>query len=76
MRPKLDILAMRERDIRLLLEQEGMAEALDAGELICSACSEPLTWETLGGFVIEEGKPVPFCNMSDCIESARGHVNG
>jgi hypothetical protein len=70
MRQKLDISAMRERDLRLLFERCGLSEKIKNGELVCPTCLHVITWETIGGFVVRQGQLVPFCNISECIEAA------
>jgi len=69
MRQKLDISAMRERDLRLLFERYGLSEKFEKGEIICPNCYQVITWDIIGGFIISQGQPVLFCNMSECIDA-------
>jgi hypothetical protein len=62
---------MRERDLRILFERCGLSEKLKNGELVCAVCSQVITLETIGGFIVRQGQIVPFCNISKCIDALK-----
>jgi hypothetical protein len=77
MRKKIQIPAMRERDLRALLQRHGISEAVDQGECECVHCGLPITWDNIGGVVMKSGRPVLVCCAPDCIERAgRGASDG
>lgn len=68
MREKVEIPAVRDRDLRDILDCFGLAEKMDRGELICFSCSQALTWDNLGALLVNGEQLIPFCNLSECIE--------
>jgi hypothetical protein len=70
MREKIKVPAMRERDLRDLLQKHGISESIDRGECECAYCGIPVTWDNLGGFVMKSGCPILVCCTPDCIEHA------
>ena len=71
MRKKIEISAVRDRDIRMILDQHQLSEKIDKGELMCPSCSGTLTWDNLGGFVVVRGRPLLFCSHPACVDAAR-----
>jgi hypothetical protein len=70
MRKKIVITAITDRDLQAVLEEHGLAGMIDAKELTCCACSDVLTWENIGAFVVSGEGVKLFCSLSECIESA------
>jgi len=71
MRERIEISAVRDRDLRAVLEKYGLAEKIDRGEQTCSSCSDILTWENIGAFIVlSEGLEL-FCSLSECLEAAK-----
>jgi hypothetical protein len=76
MREKVQIPAMRERDMRLFFMEHGLSDAIDRGELECASCGVTLTWNDIAGFVLRNGRPVVYCGRCgagrtkgrDCIQ--------
>ena len=66
----LDVPAVRERELRSILEQRGLADAVDSGEKECAACSTRLTWSNIGALLVKDRQLVLFCDDSDCLSSA------
>ena len=71
MRQKIDLPAILEKDLRILLGRLGISAEIEAGTIYCPTCCRPITWDTLGGFIVRDGKPVLFCDASDCLEASR-----
>lgn len=70
MRNKIEIAAVRDRDLRAVLDRYGAAEKIDRQEEICSSCSDILTWETIGAFVVFSDGIKLYCCLSECLEAA------
>jgi hypothetical protein len=66
----LELPVARDRDLKVILQDFGMLELLETGELVCVHCQSQLSWTNLGALVVHEGKVVLFCDLSDCIEQA------
>ena len=67
---KVEIPAVRDRDLRGILDRFGLSEKMDKGELTCEPCSRTLTWENLGALLVKGGELLLFCNLSECIAEA------
>jgi hypothetical protein len=66
----LDVPAVRERDLRAILEQYGLADAVDSGSKECAACSTRMTWSSIGALLVKNRQLVLFCDDSDCLNTA------
>jgi len=71
MRPKIEINAARESDLRLILSEFGLTQMLDDGTGECASCLGSVSWDNLGGIVVLHDRPVLFCNLFECIEKLR-----
>ena len=77
MREKVRIPAMRKRDMQAFFEQHGLSVAIERGELECTSCGISLDWNTIAGFVMHNGKPLPFCSSPACVEHMHdGDIHG
>jgi len=70
MRNKIEIAAVTDSDLRAVLNRFGVAEKIDREEEICSSCSDVLTWESIGAFVVLGDRVKLFCCLSECLEAA------
>lgn len=66
----LDVPAVRESDLRLILAQHGLAAPIDAGSVKCAACSTQLNWNNIGALLVKAQSLVLFCDDFDCLNSA------
>ena len=71
MRKKIEIIAVKYSDLRGILNQYSLAEKIENGELMCRNCSETLTWNNIGGFVVARDTVRLFCDNPDCIEESK-----
>ena len=69
MRDRVDILSMRDTDIRRLFESNGMIADFEAGKLMCYICEMPVSWDTLGALLAEQGGLKVCCNLPDCLDA-------
>jgi hypothetical protein len=70
MHEEIEVSAVRDRDLRPILDRYDLSEKVDKGELTCESCSQTLMWENLGALLVKEGGLLLFCNLSECIEEA------
>lgn len=70
MRSRIEVPGIADKELRKLLEEHELLDALEAGELTCSCCSSALSWENIGGFLVKNGSFVLLCDSSECIEIA------
>lgn len=68
MSEKVEIHAIKDRDLRNVLGHFGLSERIDKGELMCESCSQTLTWDNLGALLIREGSLLAFCSLPACID--------
>jgi hypothetical protein len=71
MRERITVPAVRDKDMRDILNRFSLSTRLDSGELHCPSCNSVLRWENVGGFVIVQGEPRLFCSASDCLEEIK-----
>jgi len=77
MRPKIEINAARESDLRVILSDFGITQSIDDATAECTVCGGSVTWDNLGGIIILNDKPVLFCNLFDCMQNiAKGERDG
>lgn len=67
MRSQQDIPAARGVEFRKILNELGMLELLESGELKCAVCGVGISWDNLGGLARREAEVVPVCSELDCI---------
>ena len=67
---RIEIPAVRDRDLRAVLDRFGLSQMIDNGEVVCTSCDTDLTWDNLGALVVREGELQLFCELPDCIEVA------
>jgi hypothetical protein len=53
-----------------LLRSLGLWSEMEAGNLTCSACGDPVTKGSLGGMYFRDGKPHIICNKASCYLDA------
>lgn len=70
MRKRVVVPAVRDRDLQAILAAHGLAPDFEASRLHCPFCAEVLTWDNIGGILVQKQEPVLFCNLPDCIEQA------
>jgi len=77
MKDRMEIRASNRKDLQNILAEFGMEEEIEKGKMTCRYCAEPITWENLGGYIIENTRPVLFCDLLECLEMAKeDHLNG
>ena len=57
---KFEILAMTTSDLSKVLEDNGLLEFLEQGQIRCPITDERIDWENLGLVKIENGSPVLY----------------
>ena len=71
MRERIKIPAVRDKEMRNILDQFGLSVRFDSGGLRCPSCESQLTWDNVGGFVVVHGEPRLFCTATDCLEEMK-----
>ena len=75
MREDVELTAVRDRDLRPILDRFGLSEGLDKGTLLCASCSQPLTWANLGALLVRDRGLLLFWSLCECSEiSASGEA--
>ena len=67
---RIELMAVRDTDLRGILERYGLATQIDAAGLRCHACAGIITWDNVGALLTEHGELSIYCNLSECIEEA------
>ncbi len=70
MREKVEVSAIRDRDLRNILQRYNLSEMMDKGQLTCKSCLQILTWANIGALLIKDVGLVLFCNLPECIDVA------
>ena len=69
MKIKIDIPAIHDKDLKNILEDLGLYEKFEKGELSCGNCNNNITWENLFALKKINTEIVLFCDEIDCIEN-------
>ncbi len=67
---KLEIPAIHDKDLRLILDKYNLAEKIDNREIKCTLCDNEITWENIAALKIREGSIDIYCDDPNCIENA------
>ena len=67
---KIELPAVRDRDVRSILEHFELAKYMANGQLNCHSCSQVLTWDNLGALLPKGGSLLLFCHLSECLDAA------
>lgn len=67
---KIKIPAIHDKDLKNILEDLGLLERLNKGELHCFNCSKQITWENLFALKVADKELVIFCDEPDCIDNS------
>jgi len=70
MSDRIELPSIRDRDLRPILQHFGLIESLEEGALHCAFCGGLITWDNLGAILIEQGKLVLLCDLSECLDTA------
>lgn len=71
MREKLDLPAVRDPDLKKILDAYGLSEPLTKSKLKCRGCSRILSWENIGAIKVKENGLEIYCFDPECIEVAQ-----
>jgi hypothetical protein len=64
-----EIIAVLDEELADVLERLGLKTRLDEGSLVCSACGDAVTVESIGLIYQRTGEPHVVCNKSRCMLS-------
>ncbi len=70
MRKRIEIPSMRDVDIRKALAERQLLERFEAGQLRCSVCETPLSWNNLGALIPSAEGLLLCCGTTECLEEA------
>ena len=63
----LELNAVLDRDLRSLINEFGLGDALDAGKLRCPHCDKVITFDNIGALRIVAGSAIIICDDYACI---------
>lgn len=66
----VELLSIRDRDLREILQHYGLSESIDEGIAQCFSCADTITWDNIGALLVKGGTLVICCNLSECIDMA------
>ena len=70
MEKKIQIPAIHDKDLRLILDKFGLSERIDKGNEFCELCNKLITWENLFALKVVENGAIIFCDEPDCIDKS------
>lgn len=68
-KPSYEIPAVLDEELAAVLERLGLKARLDEGSLVCSACGDAVTVESIGIIYKRSGESHVACNKSECMLS-------
>lgn len=71
MNKKIQIPAIHDKDLRLILDKFEISSKIDESTAVCSICNKIITWDNLFAFkILDEKSLVLFCDEPCCIENS------
>jgi hypothetical protein len=70
MREKIEVSAIRDRDLRDILQKYQLSEKMVQGKLSCESCSQIMSWENTGALIVKGSGLIFYCNLPECIDQA------
>jgi len=71
MNKKIQIPAIHDKDLRLILDKFEVSSKIDESKIVCSNCHKIITWDNLFAFkIINEESLIFFCDEPCCIENS------
>jgi len=67
---KIQIPAVHDKDLRLILDKYGLSNEIDSEKVTCYNCSKKITWDNLFAMKIVEDGIILFCDEPECIENS------
>lgn len=58
------------KEVLKFLEEKGLREKLERGELRCAVCGEVLSEKNIGAVRVAKGRVVLICNKVECLTKA------
>lgn len=68
MKENIEIKGIRDSDIKNFLSKYNLLNDFANSRIVCKCCNEIVTMENLGGFLIENGKLIVLCDLSECLD--------
>ena len=72
---QLDLPAVKDKELKEILDFFGISEKLNSGQLKCYSCSKILTWENIGALLPHKGSLLLCCDIFECIEYLKDFVD-
>ena len=60
--------AIERKDLRGVLDKYGLLDLFMQNNLQCASCGSVLDETNMGALVVRQGRLVPYCNASECID--------
>lgn len=68
MRECVELPAIKDNELRLILDKFNLSKKIDSGEVICVSCEKVIQWENIGALLVDNGGLVIYCDSPECIE--------
>jgi len=68
---QVNIEAIHDKDLRIVLGSLGLSESIDNGTLLCKFCSRPIKWDNIGAIFLKKGNVTICCNMVECLNNLK-----
>jgi len=60
--------AIKDAELRIILDKFNLSAKVDSGEILCSSCDKKIEWENIGALLVSNGTLVIYCDSPECIE--------
>lgn len=70
-----ELMAIHENDLSKLLQQVGLSEAFERGEILCKFCKTSITPENLYSILPESGSFNFVCTKEECVGKLLEHMD-
>lgn len=70
MKNKIQIPAIHDKDLRIVLDKLGLSKSIDDSTAKCYNCSKTITWGNLFALKVLGENIVIFCDEPECIDKS------
>lgn len=68
MKENVELPAIKDNELRIVLDKFNLSEKIDRGEILCASCEKIIQWENIGALLVNNATLVIYCDSPECIE--------
>ena len=69
---KITLNAIKDSDLKKVLEEYSIFKRIIDKEILCKCCNDVISLENFGAIHVKNGKLIIFCNNIECLDLIHG----